>query len=261
MLKIWCTWVAIALLMLTQQSIYRFQTVSICFCWWWWWWWWCWWWWRFLSFYFTYFHIIFHMFVSNLYFIQLQPKLWQIFGEPTLRSKWSLPVFGERNMLTFTFLLCQEFGTPKVALAFNLTPVVGLPIESDNQPSACEGRGLHIYIYNESISAETLIFNRSLWNVYPQRRFRITAVFLKATLDAAADDAEHLMTERLVKKASENFWRGSLLVIFDPTKRIQKRLLSRVDVPYRYNIWLYMYIYIYIYIHISIKEDTDTINA
>lgn len=28
----------------------------------------------------------------------------------------------------------------------------------------------------------------------------ITAVFLKATLDAAADDAEHLMTERLVKK-------------------------------------------------------------
>ena len=59
--------------MLTQQSIYRFQTVSICFAddddddadddddd---------------FELYSTYFHIIFHMFVSNLYFIQLQPKL------------------------------------------------------------------------------------------------------------------------------------------------------------------------------------------
>ena len=48
---------------------------------------------------------------------------------------------------------------------------------------------------------------------YSQRQFRITAVFLKATLDAAADDAEHLMTERLVKKASSLSMGQAKLVI------------------------------------------------
>ena len=49
---------------------------------------------------------------------------------------------------------------------------------------------------------------------YSQRQFRI----LKATLDAAADDAEHLMTERLVKKASSLSMGQAKLVIFHPTK-------------------------------------------
>ena len=55
---------------------------------------------------------------------------------------------------------------------------------------------------NRNSYLRSLLF-RSFFNVRTARRFRITAVFLKDTLDAAANDAEHLMTERLFKKAPD----------------------------------------------------------
>ena len=142
MLKIWWTWVAIALLMLTQQSIYiyRFQTVSICFAddddaddddd---------------FELYFTYFHFFSICLFPTSILFNCNPSFDRFLGSRLCDLNGPCQSWGEENAYFYLFAV-PGIGTPKVALAFNLTPGVGLPIESDNQPSACEGRGI-TYIY------------------------------------------------------------------------------------------------------------------
>ena len=131
--------------------IYRFQTVSICFAddddaddddd---------------FELYFTYFHFFSICLFPTSILFNCNPSFDRFLGSRLCDLNGPCQSWGEENAYFYLFAV-PGIGTPKVALAFNLTPGVGLPIESDNQPSACEGRGItYIYIYIMNLSQPKL---------------------------------------------------------------------------------------------------------